>query len=1088
MKLMKILQVNKFLYPKGGVETYLFALSNLLVANGHKVVYFSQKNPKNIKNDQEKYFVTDLDLGRFNFKALLLIFRIFWSPLSRYKIKKLIKHEQPELVHIHNIYHQLSPSILAGIKEYGLPTVMTVHDFKLVTPGYALRADGVKKRHKDSLIIDWLLKLEFAFHRLIRIYDRCVDIFIAPSQFVKNELVKAGYQADKIAVIPHFIKMNTFSVQENKEKYFFTFGRLDESKGMDDIIRAFAALPENGLKLKIAGTGPEEKNLRRLIKKFKMENRIELTGFKQGQELLDLIGNSLAVVFASRVQETFGLTVLESLALGKAVIASKVGAIPELIEDGRTGLLFAVADIGELKEKMSLVLRDDKLRQKLEQAGQAKAREYSPEKHYKQLAEIYNKLAAPGSVAKRKIRKIALSVILAVCALLIIWPIYYIDVNRSRAFITPQHDYPRLANLYWKNPITMGDAKELAKWDVIVLDMQTQTNSASAIKEIKRLNPKAVILAYTTANEMPVERLSQVEPSGSGLWHELAKGDKAVWRLKTIDGNSLVFWPGNVMMNLGVKDENGQTYAGYLTDFYQDKILSTGLWDGLFFDNVWQNVTWFNKNIDIDNNGRQRPTTEIDWQWQNYYRDFFQKLRDRFGSQYLIIGNGDGAYHQLINGRMFESFPDYWQGGWSGSLKSYNEANDNGYAPRLNIIESNTANTGNRYDYQSLRYGLASSLMFDGYYAFGYGTNLREQLWWYDEYDAQIGQPVSEPYNLSDKNSRVWKAGVWQRDFEFGTVVVNSTDKPQTISFDGEYEKLRGTQDKTVNDGAIINRLTLAAGDGIIMMRPLNTIMDATYINGSFARIFDGQGQVKRNGFFSYDGSFKGSNKILKLDLNNDGERETVVAGLNSITLYNKRGLGVATVYPYGDRFVGGLSLAPVKVEGNKYWLAIGPEKGGSNLIKFYDENLSGTGKSFNAYGSRWPSLGANVASGNVDGDGQSEIIVGAGFGGGPHVKVFDLNGNLEREFFAYGNNFRGGVNVASGDVDGDGQSEIITGAGQTGGPHIRVWNQNNKIISQWFGFDSNKRTGVNVTSGDVDGDGRDEVIALTTNVFMSNK
>ena len=384
-----------------------------------------------------------------------------------------------------------------------------------------------------------------------------------------------------------------------------------------------------------------------------------------------------------------------------------------------------------------------------------------------------------------------------------------------------------------------------------------------------------------------------------------------------------------------------------------------------------------------------------------------------------------------------------------------------------------------------MRFGLASTLMSDGYYAFGYGTNLREQLWWYDEYDAKIGQPVSNPYNLLDKKSNVWKAGVWQRDFEYGAVLVNSTDKPQTIVFDGEYEKLRGIQDRSVNDGSIINRLTLGAGDGVILMRPLNTIVDAVYVNGSFARIFDGQGQIKRNGFFSYDNSYKGSNKILKLDLNGDGERETVVAGNNSLTLYDKKGLGVATIYPYGDRYFGGLSVAPAKVEGGKYWLALAPEKGGSNLIKFYDWNLNEVGKPFNAYGSRWPNLGANVAAGDIDGDGNSEIITGAGQGGGPHVKVFDLNGNLKREFFAYGMNFRGGVNVSAGDVSGDGREEIITGAGFGGGPHIRVWD-NGKVINQWFGFDSNKRSGVKVAAADIDNDGKDEVIALTTDVFTT--
>ena len=118
---MRILQINKFLYPRGGAETYLFNLSKLLAQNGHEVFFFSQKNKKNIPNKQEKYFVADLELGKFSFASALKIGRIFWSFSAQRKIKKLIGDLQPDLVHLHNIYHQISPSILPVIKRAGIP-------------------------------------------------------------------------------------------------------------------------------------------------------------------------------------------------------------------------------------------------------------------------------------------------------------------------------------------------------------------------------------------------------------------------------------------------------------------------------------------------------------------------------------------------------------------------------------------------------------------------------------------------------------------------------------------------------------------------------------------------------------------------------------------------------------------------------------------------------------------------------------------------------------------------------------------------------------------------------------------------------
>lgn len=388
---MKILQINKFFYPRGGTETYLFALIDLLKKNNHRVVVFSQANDKNRRSDDKKYFISDLELGQFNWPALLKIGRMFWSPKSRSIVRRIITEEKPDLVHIHNIYHQISPSILPLIKRRRIPIVMTIHDFKLIKHDYTLRAD--KKTNSWPHWSGWLLRAEFLFHWILGTYRNNVDLFIAPSQFVKNRLLEKGFAADKIAVIPHFLDFEKYNLPvKNRDNNILYFGRLDESKGVDLLLIALAQT-KSKIDLKIIGAGPQEADLRQLAKNLGLENRVHFVGAKHGEELIALIKKSLFTVFPSRVHETFGLGVIESQLCGKPTVASRVGAFPELVEDNQTGILFGVNEPRQIAEAIDYLLSNPKRLEEMGQAAHRAARErYSPEKHYRELMAAYNRL------------------------------------------------------------------------------------------------------------------------------------------------------------------------------------------------------------------------------------------------------------------------------------------------------------------------------------------------------------------------------------------------------------------------------------------------------------------------------------------------------------------------------------------------------------------------------------------------------------------------------------------------------------------------------------------------------------------------
>ncbi len=418
---MKILQINKFFYLKGGSEKYFFELRNLLKKNNHQVIDFSMKDKKNLPNPYSEYFIEPTNLrGLVSLKRINLLFKLIWNKESRKKLEKLIQKEKPDIAHIHNIHHEISLSILPVLKKYKIPVVQTLHDYQIICPNYKLYSQGkicekcqkhkyyqcfLNKCIKDSYSVSLFAALENYFYWLSGIYKN-VDIFIAPSKFLKNKFIEFGIPEKKIVYLPNFAE-NPFNKKEGEvaplrlqekyrsdneqNNYILYFGRLSKEKGIDILIEAMALVNEN-IKLKIVGNGPEKENLKKLAEKLKINNQIQFLGHKNQNELKEIIKNSLAVIAPSQWYENCPLSILEAFSFGKLVIASNLGGIPELVKDGKTGFLFEPSNAKDLSEKINLLFENsEKIISMGKSAQEEIEKKYNPEIHYQKLMEIYEK-------------------------------------------------------------------------------------------------------------------------------------------------------------------------------------------------------------------------------------------------------------------------------------------------------------------------------------------------------------------------------------------------------------------------------------------------------------------------------------------------------------------------------------------------------------------------------------------------------------------------------------------------------------------------------------------------------------------------
>ena len=633
------------------------------------------------------------------------------------------------------------------------------------------------------------------------------------------------------------------------------------------------------------------------------------------------------------------------------------------------------------------------------------------------------------------------------------------------AVTTAQENAIKTANYFLLSGTHLDDVetlKTLALYELLVIPAEAQVWNKDFSDEVRELNPDIILLAY-------VPSVSWNEIWSDSLHNDLHDGISSSYWLQTNDGDDVSIWPGTQALDLT------SGWNGYLAEFVAEEILDDDYWDGVFYDEVNDTISWTG-DLDLASG-----ESDIDEAWVDAYTQLFSDTRNRVGSDKIIISNGssDLQHAPYVNGRMFESFPTPWEGNgsWQTNITNYLSVEENvAYDPVI-LINSDTDNTGDKTNYQRVRFGLSSALMASGFFGFDFGTQEHAQLWRYDEYDAFLGTP---------KDVAVEEDGVWSREFTNGKVITNPTNETKTIRLDGDFEKIHGIQDPDTNDGSIISRITLSPQDGALLLRPIEEIVDAVFLNGAFARVFSGNGDVKRTGFFAYDSDHLGGIQVVSFDMDGDGTLEMVSADDSQVYIYNTDGSLHASFYPYTSAYASGINISVGDLENDgSVEIVTGTENGGGAHVRIFNKDGVLINPGFFAYDEVYRG-GVNVSIGDLEGDGTIEIICGAGVGGGPHVRIFNKDGVLINPgFFAYDEDFRGGVNVAAADIDGDGKNEIVTGPGLGGDPEVRVYDKDGNLLQDpFFATDSNDHVGIEVSAADLDGDGIDEIIAFTQDVF----
>ncbi len=411
---MRILYCNKYDYPFSGTEAYLFDLIHQMDRRGQETALFSMDHGRTPAFTGRSYRIPYLDFKDPNagfLKKVKMAAHAIYSTSARRAMRSCLADFSPDLAHVRGIYHHLSPSILWELKRQGIPVLYHVNDFKILCPTYNLVADGrpcelcihgafhhavTEGCYAGPRASALVLAAEAYLHKWLRTYDRCVDMFLAPSEFVRSKLIVSGLSAQRIAVLPHFQALPRYEQLIADEGFVLYFGRLSPEKGVYELLRAMARLPH--IPLVIAGDGPERSRLESLARELNL-NHVLFAGMVHGEKLQRLIAGCTFSVFPSHAYETLGKSILESYAWGRPVIASDLGSRRELVEHGVAGLLYTDGDREQLAHSIGFLYERPDLIEKMGAAARRRVKaNHDPDQHMEKLLELYCQLTSAKKV------------------------------------------------------------------------------------------------------------------------------------------------------------------------------------------------------------------------------------------------------------------------------------------------------------------------------------------------------------------------------------------------------------------------------------------------------------------------------------------------------------------------------------------------------------------------------------------------------------------------------------------------------------------------------------------------------------------
>ena len=406
---MNILVVNWTWFPSGGDWTYVENVTKLYQQKEHQVIPFSMKDDRNFPSAYSDYFIKKIDYKKVNKRSLSdgikVVTKSIYSFEAQKNLERLLAAVKIDFAHINVIHHYITPTILKILKEKNIPIVWTLHEYTPICPESTfISHDKICERcfggafyncithscKKGSYLASSVAALENYVHRYLNYYS-FVDHFVCPSVFLYEKFKSFNFFKNKLVQLYHgydYAEIEAVRAKtiQAEDKYIVFVGRLEKIKGAHTVLKAMESCPD--IQLKIIGTGTQETALKDFKQKHHL-NQVEFLGKKSRQDTLQIINGAQFLICASEWYEVLGFTVVEAMALSKPVIGSAIGAIPELVIDQETGLLFEPGNAEQLASAIRLLyINEDLTLQMGKSACQHIVQLINNEKHYEGLQKL----------------------------------------------------------------------------------------------------------------------------------------------------------------------------------------------------------------------------------------------------------------------------------------------------------------------------------------------------------------------------------------------------------------------------------------------------------------------------------------------------------------------------------------------------------------------------------------------------------------------------------------------------------------------------------------------------------------------------